>query len=56
MAYIKTSDNRVFQEIQMKISISNMEKEQQLSLDVESFLKENTCILVVAVQQQISDR
>ena len=51
MAYIKTSDNRVFQEIQIKISILNMEKEHQFMVDVESFSKENTFILVEVVQQ-----
>ena len=39
----------------MKMLILSMEKEQQLYMDVESFSKGNTCILVVMVQQ-MSDR
>ena len=51
--FLRPRNNRSFQVIQIKIWILNMEKEQQLIVDVESFSKENSCILVVT---QICDR
>ena len=43
----KTAGNHVFQVMLIKIWILNMEKEQIHTMDVESFSKANTFILVV---------